>query len=425
MVKFKYILGVAVTLMATVVLHAQTYNDSVRTHTWSIYVQGGISNYHGVRSDLFDNGKRLISPDLSLGVKYNLKPWVRLGVNAGYTMLKAINKDFQSFTTTENGYLIDGKAGALTIISDRLQNQNNTNVLGLDANVDFNILQLWPRRKAQWLTLYAGAGVGYMHGWNRSTLTWSVYERAVAEGDGYNNVYTHPYMTSSGDKKQFNALYVPLSLSLEFDVMRQLTLGVIGQYKYIPMKADFSPKGIYSAGIVVRYNFVASKSKLQRKQIANLYSQLDNSQADCAKEKTALKRQSGDEMDRLKKQADDLKRQVEDMRNAAEKKDELSTVIYFDNNSYDLSEESCGKLKSLVAYLKANPEKEMMVISSANTVGYTKRNKKLSDNRLDAVKQYLISEGVSNARFKTEVSLGDSGMTDSSDCRRVLVVVQP
>lgn len=411
--------------MATVSLQAQTYNDSVRTRTWSIYVQGGVSNYHGVRSELFDNAKRPMSPDLSLGVKYNLKPWVRLGVNAGYTMLKAINKNVRSFTTTENGYLVDGKPGILTITSDRLQNQNNTHVLGLDANADFNILEFWPQRKAQWLNLYAGAGLGYMHGWNRSSLTWSCNERAVAEGEGYNNVYTHSYMTSTGSKKQFNALYIPLSLSLEFDVMRQLTLGVIGQYKYLPTKADFSPKGIYSAGVVVRYNFVAGKSKLQRKQIADLYSQLDNSQSDCAKEKAALRRQSEDEMGRLKKQADDLKCQVEDMRNAAEKKDELSTVIYFDNNSYELSEESCGKLKSLVAYLKANPEKEMMVISSANTVGYKKRNKKLSDNRLDAVKQYLISEGVGNARFKTEVSLGDSGMTDSSDCRRVLVVIQP
>lgn len=425
MIKLRYILGVTIVFLTTVTLQAQTYNDSVRTRTWSVYLQGGISHYHGVRSDLFDNAKRTVSPDLGLGVKYNLKPWVRLGVNAGYTMLKAMNKDFLSSTTTENNYLIDKQPASLTVFSDRLQNQNNMHLLGIDANADFNILQFWPRRKAQWLNLYAGAGVGYMHGWNRNSQTWSYHEKAVAEGDGYSNVYTHSYMESSGNKKQLNALYLPLSLSLEFDVMRQLTLGVIGQYKYVPTKADFSPKGIYSAGIVVRYNFVKSKSKLQRKQITDLYRQLDNSQADCASEKAALQRQSENEVERLKKEKDELKRQMEEMRNTPANQKEASTVIYFDNNSSELSEESRKKLNLLVPGLKADTEKKIMLISSANTVGYKKRNKKLSDNRLDTVKQYLISQGIDTTQFRTEVSLGDSGMTSSSDCRRVIVVVQP
>lgn len=411
--------------MATVALQAQTYNDSVRTRTWSIYVQGGISNYHGVRSALFDNAKRTLSPDLNLGVKYNLKPWVRLGVNAGYTMLKAVNKNVQSFTTTENGFLINDQPGVLTITADRLQNKNNMHVLGLDANADFNILQLWPQRKAQWLNLYAGAGLGYMHGWNRNSLTWSYYKRAVAEGDGYNNVYTHASMKSSGGKNQFNALYIPLSLSLEFDVMRQLTLGVIGQYKCIPTKADFSPKGIYSAGVVIRYNFVKSKSKLQRKQIADLYSRLDANQVDCDKEKETLKRQSEAETERLKKQAEYLQRQVDEMREAAEKKKEASTVVYFENNSSELSPEAVAQLNAFVEQIKANPEKEVMIISSANTVGYKKRNKKLSDSRLSVVKQFLIEQGLDDVRFKSEVSLGDTGMTNSPDCRRVIVVLQP
>lgn len=425
MIKFKYILGVIVVFMTTVALHAQTYNDSVRTRTWAIYVQGGISNYHGVRSELFDNTKKIISPDFGLGVKYNLKPWVRLGMNAGYTMLKAVDKNIQSFTTTENDYLINNRPSVLTITSDRLQNQNNTRLLGLDANVDFNILEFWPRRKAQWLNLYAGAGVGYMHGWNRSSLTWSFYERAIAQGGAYQNVYTHAYMKSSGNKKQFNALYVPLTLSLEFDVQRQLTVGLIGQYKYIPTKASFSPKGIYSAGIVIRYNFVKSKSKLQRKQIADLYNRLETGQTNCAKEKAALQRQAKDEMELLRKQADDMKRQLEERRGAVEKKEEASVVIYFDNNSWELSSEAVKQLNAFVRQLETDSEKKIMIISSANTVGYKKRNKKLSDSRLNVVKQFLLDHHISDTRFVSEVSLGDSGMTDSPNCRRVMVVLQP
>ena len=424
MMKLKNILGITVVLMATVTLQAQTYNDSVRVRTWSVYMQGGISSYHGVRSELFDNSKRTMAPDLNLGVKYNIQPWVRLGVNAGYTMLKSSGNHSLSITTTDHNFLIGDRTGTLELKSDRLQNLNNTYLAGVDANADFNILEIWPKRKAQWLSLYAGAGVGYMRGWNRNSQTWSYNERATATGDAYFNGYSHSYLKSSEDKKHFNALYIPLSLSLEFDIQRQLTLGVIGQYKCIPTKSDFSPKGIYSAGVVIRYNFV--KSKLQRKQIADLYSELDASQVDCASAKATLQRQSREEMERLKKEADELKRQIESINStAAGKGEETSAIIYFENDSWELSSKGGEQLQVLAEKLKTHPEKKIMLISSANTVGHENRNKKLSSNRLNTVKQFLLSQGVSDTQFKTEVSLGDYGMTTSSDCRRVIVITQP
>lgn len=425
MIKLKCILGVTAAFLATVTLQAQTYNDSVRTHTWSVYIQGGASNYHGVRSELFDNSKRTISPDINWGVKYNIKPWVRVGVNAGYTMLKSTGKSILSSTTTDNNFFVGDHPATLEKRADRLQNSNSAYLLGLDANVDFNILQIWPERKAQWINLYAGMGVGYMHGWNRNSQTWSFNEKAVAEGDGYYNVYSHSYMKSSHDKTQFNALYVPLSLSLEFDVMRQLTLGAIGQYKYLPMKKEFSPKGIYSAGIVIRYNFVKSKSKLQHQQIVDLYSQLDTSRSDCNNEKIALQRKAKEDESRLRAQAEDLRRQLEGKSNVAVAKEgEACSVVYFENDSWDLSTESTKRLEQLVEQLKANSEMKVLLIGSANAVGRSGRNQKLSDNRLDSVKQFLLNHGISNARFSSEVSLGDRGMAINSDCRRVIIIAQ-
>ena len=426
MMKLKNILGITVVLMATVTLQAQTYNDSVRVRTWSVYMQGGISSYHGVRSELFDNSKRTMAPDLNLGVKYNIQPWVRLGVNAGYTMLKSSGNHSLSITTTDHNFLIGDRTGTLELKSDRLQNLNNTYLAGVDANADFNILEIWPKRKAQWLSLYAGAGVGYMRGWNRNSQTWSYNERATATGDAYFNGYSHSYLKSSEDKKHFNALYIPLSLSLEFDIQRQLTLGVIGQYKCIPTKSDFSPKGIYSAGVDIRDNFVKSKRNLKRKQNAELYSELDASQVDCASAKATLQRQSREEMERLKKEADELKRQIESINStAAGKGEETSAIIYFENDSWELSSKGGEQLQVLAEKLKTHPEKKIMLISSANTVGHENRNKKLSSNRLNTVKQFLLSQGVSDTQFKTEVSLGDYGMTTSSDCRRVIVITQP
>ena len=178
------ILGVTAALIAAVTLQAQTYNDSVRTRTWSVYVQGGAGSYHGVRSELFDHSESITAPDLNIGVKYNLKPWIRLGVNAGYTMLKSGNKNILSSATVDNNYQIGDHTGKLEVKSDRLQNRNNAHLFGLDVNADFNILNLWPQRKAQWLNVFADAGLGYMHGWNKNSQTWSYNEKAIAEGEG-------------------------------------------------------------------------------------------------------------------------------------------------------------------------------------------------------------------------------------------------
>ena len=129
---------------------------------------------------------------------------------------------------------------------------------------------------------------------------------------------------------------------------------------------------------------------------------------------------------RGKKEADELKRQIESINStAAGKGEETSAIIYFENDSWELSSKGGEQLQVLAEKLKTHPEKKIMLISSANTVGHENRNKKLSSNRLNTVKQFLLSQGVSDTQFKTEVSLGDYGMTTSSDCRRVIVITQP
>ena len=417
---------VTAALMAVVTLQAQTYNDSVRTHTWSVYVQGGASNYYGVRSPLFDNSKKTISPDLSLGIKYNWKPWVRVGLNAGYTMLKATNKGVISNTSTTEGYLVDGKYPAtLETTVDIIQNRNNTHVFGLDANIDFNIADIWHKRKAQWFNLYAGVGVGYMRGWNRNSTTSSYNMEAIAQGDSYFNVYSHSGMTSAVNKAHFDALYIPASLSLEFDVQRQLTLGLIGQFKYLPMNKDYSPKGIYSAGIVIRYNFVKSKSKLQQKQILDLYYQLKSSNDDCNDKVLAAQREAADKVKQLENENDNLKQELASARTNNDKLSDIqNTIVYFDNCAWNLSEDNQGRLDKIVRVLKKNPETKVTLIGSANATGKSKYNQKFSDNRVETVKQYLQQQGISDSQFAPDVSLGEKGMTRSVDCRRVIVVVQ-
>ncbi len=61
---------------------------TVRTHTWSVYIQGGGTLYHGMRGMDEIAKRKHIMPFGGVGVKYNIKPWVRLGLNLEYDMLK-------------------------------------------------------------------------------------------------------------------------------------------------------------------------------------------------------------------------------------------------------------------------------------------------------------------------------------------------
>ncbi len=252
------ILGAVLTLLVSTALQAQTtYNDTVRTNTWSVYVQGGISGFHGGRSSLYDNSEVTIAPDLNVGVKYNIKPWVRVGANLGYTKLGAKTHDILTVETVDNNFMVGGFPATLTTTAHRLQNTNIADVFGFDLNADFNVMEFWPERGLQKLNVYAGLGLGCLHGWNQGVQTWAYNENAVAKGDGYHNVYNHSYIKSTVTPSRYSGLYIPVSLSVDYDMLRNLSLGLVGRYKAVATKAEFSPAGIWSVGIAIRYNFVS------------------------------------------------------------------------------------------------------------------------------------------------------------------------
>ena len=80
----------AVAVLATAAtLQAQTYNDTVRTHTWSVYVLGGGTVQHEMRGTNGMAPHKPLMPFGGVGVKYTIKPWIRLGLPLEYDMLKS------------------------------------------------------------------------------------------------------------------------------------------------------------------------------------------------------------------------------------------------------------------------------------------------------------------------------------------------
>ena len=418
----RILMAVTAVFMTAVTLHAQTYNDTVRTKTWSVYIQGGLSGYHGARGTSFDNSRMKWAPDLSLGVKYNIKPWVRVGLNAGYTMVKSVNKDVISETTVVPGFQLGAYTTDLEVRTDLIQNRNDMHLAGVDLNIDFNIMELWHNRKAQHWNLYAGVGVGYMHGWNRNTQTVAINETAIAQGDGYYNVYNHASMDSWHENSHLNLLYIPASLSLEYDVNPWWTIGVIGQYKYLPLDKEYSPKGIYSGGLVLRYNFARMKTnkRLYYETVSELHSvQASNEQLQTQLATVEAEKSEADRLlDEQKRLNEALEKDLADCKRAKTG----DHVVYFLISDSKLSQQEQLRLNEYIEKLKSTGGYSLTIIGEASADGNSKANQKLSEQRLERVAKYLRKNGIAETYIKIEKAIGDSEQGYDPKYRRVRII---
>lgn len=427
----KYMMAAAMASLTVAGLNAQTYNDTVRTRTWSIYGQGGVSYYHGMRGADVSDSRRPVSPDAALGLDYNIKPWVRVGLNLEYTMLKATGKHVASRTVTTDGFVITDPTTKKTYNTtletkiDLLQNRYNMHYAMADLNVDFNFMELWHDRKAQSFNLWLGTGVGYLHGWSRHTATTSYSELAQAKGEGYYNVYSHNYMTTDVGKRQVNALYIPVSLSLEYDITPRWTVGLVGQYKYLPLDRELTPKGIVSGGLLLRYNFVGKRMPTNK---ARLLQALADQEAMKGNYERQLADRQGEndnlrsQLDKSRKDNDDMKTLLEDCQNAKEKIQ--GHEVYFRVGKTKITEQEQLRLNDFISALKAVGEYRLTIIGEASSDGLSPKNYKLSEGRLDNVVKFLKKRGVTDFNIKLEKAVGDSNGCPDPKCRRVQIIVE-
>jgi outer membrane protein OmpA-like peptidoglycan-associated protein len=75
--------------------------------------------------------------------------------------------------------------------------------------------------------------------------------------------------------------------------------------------------------------------------------------------------------------------------------------LFFDFNQSILKSESFAELDRLVELLKASPKMEVEIEGHSDNVGNDAANKKLSNDRAKAVRDYLVSKEISTKRLKT------------------------
>ena len=72
--------------------------------------------------------------------------------------------------------------------------------------------------------------------------------------------------------------------------------------------------------------------------------------------------------------------------------------IYFDFDSYKLSEEAQNYLASIVGVLNKVPDAKIAIDGHASEEGQRRHNEKLAYNRAKAVAKFLVSQGIDKER---------------------------
>lgn len=88
-------------------------------------------------------------------------------------------------------------------------------------------------------------------------------------------------------------------------------------------------------------------------------------------------------------------------------------VVYFTNDSIELSNEAESTITAHAAYLIANPKLTVSLQGAASTTGDSDYNYDLGLKRADAVKKHLVNLGVDPDKIKIS-SIGDIGRAISS-----------
>lgn len=257
--------GLSVLFSATVAVGAQAQatdgsgtqpprdrNSELRTRTWSIYTEGGLSWATDVWYQNLD-AKRSYkqSPAVGGGVDFIIRPWVRVGAEYLWSRYRRE----QRYST------LDTKTTPVKAYGNYLMNYHNAKL-----GVGFNLMELWPRRSAQWLNIWVGTGIGCIFAkgneygiYISNTQTQGGQTTPIGGGTTIGNdseVTITGNVRTTNRHEKFNKLYIPASLHIEADVSRQFTLGLKGEADWLLKRKTTMPENVAFGLITIRYNFI-------------------------------------------------------------------------------------------------------------------------------------------------------------------------
>ena len=397
-----------------------------RTSTWSLYAEGGATMVHGLGISNVDAAPGMnIFPEIGVGVSFNIRPWIRLGLNYDFSKYAREQRfsEFQPLEAPVGEGTLSERYGGL------VYSKMWTHYHAADLTLEFNIMELWRNRQDRRFNLYAGSGFGWL----------------FAKGNTYdismgNERWSEPYketintwLDAVNTRHKYNVGYVPMLLSAEFDVSPVVTVGVQGNYKRL-LSRDNAPEGIGTASVILRLNLLGSKSGYKSKgrrlreselALASMTVASAAAKADCeasGKAKDEALASARSENASLRSQMDSLEKENNELKSRRTNEILQKLTVQFSNDSFKLLPEAKASLDSFAESLKDMKETELVVVGEASAIGASGHNLRLSELRIETVLDYLRRQGVDCSRALRQ-PLGDSGKDASDSARRATVIV--
>lgn len=437
-------------------------SGTYRTCTWSLYGEAGATMSHGIGiSNVNAAPWTSVSPEIGAGVSFNIRPWIRLGLNydfSKYARELRFNKLQPLDTPAGNGTIdTDGAhtgdlsgdfSGEIipdidgTPAGDRLLLEKTgglaytkmwTHYHATDLTLEFNVMEIWKNRTDKRFNLYAGAGFGWLFAKGN---TYNIAMGNERWKEKYKET-TDIWLKAENTRHNYNTGYVPMLVSAEFDVSPIVTLGLQGNYKRL-LKCDNAPKGIGTVSMVVRLNLLGGKSGYKSK--ASRLRESENALAamrdmnevlkdECEDSMSDLKdelAESQHEIEKLKSQLEGLKKENEDLKTQVEEKPKHDTLdtgcAMFDFDSYKLRPQAKAELNDFANRLKSMEGYDLVVIGEASAIGDSGYNQRLSERRIGSVINYLGKKGIDCSSAYRQ-ALGDSRNDKSESAQRATILV--
>lgn len=431
-------------------------SGTYRTCTWSLYGEAGATMSHGIGiSNVNAAPWTSVSPEIGAGVSFNIRPWIRLGLNydfSKYARELRFDKlqplgDFAGDGTIDiDGNLsgdivpdIDGSVTGNRLLLEKTGGLAYTKMWSqyhaTDLTLEFNVMEIWKNRTDKRFNLYAGAGFGWLFARGN---TYNIAMGNERWKEKYKET-TNIWLKAENTRHNYNTGYVPMLVSAEFDVSPIVTLGLQGNYKRL-LKCDNAPKGIGTVSMVVRLNLLGGKSGYKSKSgklresenaLATMRDMNEAVKEDCEDSVHSLKDDLADsenEVARLKSELEDLKKENEALKSQSEEKPKMSRdtlgniCVMFDFDSSKLRKQAKTELDDFAKRIKSTESSELFVTGEASASGDSRYNLKLSELRIDSVISHLSKKGIDCSRAYRQ-PLGDTGKDSSKSAQRVTILI--
>ena len=407
-------------------------SGTYRTCTWSLYGEAGATMSHGIGiSNVNAAPWTSVSPEIGAGVSFNIRPWIRLGLNYDFSKYaRELRFDkLQPFGDSARDRLLLEKTGGLAYTKMWTQYH------ATDLTLEFNVMEIWKNRTDKRFNLYAGAGFGWLFARGN---TYNIAMGNERWKEKYKET-TNIWLKAENTRHNYNTGYVPMLVSAEFDVSPIVTLGLQGNYKRL-LKCDNAPKGIGTVSMVVRLNLLGGKSGYKSK--SHILRESQNALAAMTDMNEAVKEDyedsvhslkddladSENEVARLKSELEDLKKENEALKSQAEEKPKMSRdtlgniCVMFDFDSSKLRKQAKTELDDFAKRIKSTEGYELFVTGEASASGDSRYNLKLSELRIDSVISHLSKKGIDCSRAYRQ-PLGDTGKDSSKSAQRVTILI--